>query len=261
MVALTIVFLGGATLGQSPFNVIQLLWINMVMDTLAALSLATEPPHPTELKKERVKKHDRIIQKVMWRSIMGQYVYQMLVLITLLYFGPMMFEGRNYDYYNTPFYTEILINGVNTMVVTNKTYHYTLVFHTFMLMNLFNQINSRKLGLKDFNIFERFFNNFWFLVVLAGEFVAQFFIVELGGIIFRTAPLPWDMQICAISFGVGSLIIGAALKATPPEWVEKIPVIINEEATEEGNDLLSKVHKRVQGKYQKSETERLLDSQ
>jgi hypothetical protein len=53
------------------------------------------------------------------------------------------------------------------------------------------------------------------------------------------------MQITAISFGVGSLIIGAILKATPPEWVEKIPVVINEEASEEGDDILSKMHKRV----------------
>lgn len=50
LAALIIVFIGSTTLGESPFNVIQLLWINMVMDTLAAVSLATEPPHPTELK-------------------------------------------------------------------------------------------------------------------------------------------------------------------------------------------------------------------
>jgi len=49
--AMFIIFLGGATLGDSPFSVIQLLWINMVMDTLAAISLATEPPHPTDLNK------------------------------------------------------------------------------------------------------------------------------------------------------------------------------------------------------------------
>ena len=43
------VFLCGATLGDTPFSVIQLLWINMVMDTLAAIALSTEPPHPKEL--------------------------------------------------------------------------------------------------------------------------------------------------------------------------------------------------------------------
>lgn len=71
IVVLLIVFLGGTTLGSSPFAVIQLLWINMVMDTLAALSLATEPPHPTELKKEKEKKSNTIITSVMWRNIFG----------------------------------------------------------------------------------------------------------------------------------------------------------------------------------------------
>jgi magnesium-transporting ATPase (P-type) len=71
----TIVLLGGASLGESPFNVIQLLWINMIMDTLAAIALATEPPHPTELKKQRVKKHDKIITKGMWRTIICGAAY------------------------------------------------------------------------------------------------------------------------------------------------------------------------------------------
>lgn len=53
IVCLSLVILGGATLGNSPFSVIQLLWVNMIMDTLAAISLATEPPHPTNFKQEK----------------------------------------------------------------------------------------------------------------------------------------------------------------------------------------------------------------
>jgi len=49
-----------------------------------------------------------------------------------------------------------------------------------MMMQLFNQINSRKLGIRDFNIFERFFNNWMFIIVLAAEFAAQWFIVDLA---------------------------------------------------------------------------------
>lgn len=211
----------------------------MIMDTLAAVSLATEPPHPTELKKERVKKHDRLILSVMWRTILGQALYQILVLVVLLYFAPLMFD-MNYDYIDEPFYR----NGEPTF----RTYHYTLIFYTFILMNLFNQVNSRKLGIKDFNIFERFFNNFYFLVILIGEFVATFFMVEIGGVIFRTASLPLSMHITAISLGVGTWIVGAILKATPEPWVEKIPVLINEEQGDEGEDIISKMHKRVAGK-------------
>jgi len=164
IVALIIVFLGGATLGESPFSVIQLLWINMVMDTLAAVSLATEPPPPTELKKERIKKHDKIIIPVMWRTILGQALYQLLVMITLLYFAPLMFD-KNYDYIDGPMYET---DGSPA----NRLVHYTFLWHTFMMMTLFNQINSRKLGVREFNIFERFLNNWLFIIVLAAEFGA-----------------------------------------------------------------------------------------
>lgn len=75
----------------------------MVMDTLAAISLATEPPHPTELNKQRIKKHDRVILNSMWRSILGQVIYQIIVMVTLLYAGPAMF-GITYDLINCPDY-------------------------------------------------------------------------------------------------------------------------------------------------------------
>jgi len=142
----------------------------MVMDTLAAISLATEPPHPTELTQGRVKKADKVFIPEMWRNILGQAVYQILVMIVLLYAGPTMF-GIKYDLIDTPFYVTSnnpLLDGAPT----NKLVHYTFLFNTFMMMQLFNQINSRKLGAKEFNIFERFFNNFLFLLVLGGEVAA-----------------------------------------------------------------------------------------
>lgn len=72
---LFIVILGGATLGRSPFSIIQLLWINLVMDVLAALAFATEAPHPGQLKKNRIKISDNMILPVMWRSIFSQVIY------------------------------------------------------------------------------------------------------------------------------------------------------------------------------------------
>lgn len=69
MSCLFIVILGSATLGRPPFSIIQLLWINLVMDVLAALALATEAPHPTELKANNVDESAPIILPVMWRSI------------------------------------------------------------------------------------------------------------------------------------------------------------------------------------------------
>jgi Ca2+-transporting ATPase len=73
--AMAFILIGGATLGDSPFNVIQLLWINMVMDILAALALSTEPPHPTELSPRKTTKNLKIVVSSMWRAILGQAAY------------------------------------------------------------------------------------------------------------------------------------------------------------------------------------------
>jgi len=290
IVSIFIVFIGGSTLGESPFNVIQLLWINMVMDTLAALALATEPPHPTELKKLRVKKHDRIMTPVMWRTIFSQALYQALVMLTLLYFAPLMYN-INYDYVNTDFiFTETYKNQTMTKIVDNITVsynvtvidtttdpghshpqgaptermmHYTLLFATFMMMTIFNQINCRKLGFDEFNVFAGFFNNFYFLFILLAEIAFTWFMVEfpLTGIIFRTTPLPWTMVITAFSFGIGTLLVAPLVKLTPERWLLHIKLQLQEDPVDNSDDLISRVHQKVTSQFKKSETERLLDSQ
>lgn len=73
IVCVTVCLLGGATLGTSPFSVIQLLWINLIMDTLAAISLATEPPSSNKDKWDLYEQRnimDKIILPVMWRNIL-----------------------------------------------------------------------------------------------------------------------------------------------------------------------------------------------
>ena len=170
---LFIVILGGLTLGAAPFNVIQMLWMNMVMDTLAAIALATEPPNPEDLNQQRIKKHDRVVLNVMWRTILGQCLYQILVLTILLYAGPAMF-GITYNMVNAPYYAITSSSSSNSdfyNVATNRLIHYSFMFQTFMFMNIFNTFNCRKLQPKEFNIFSSFFNNFLFLIIIAAEFV------------------------------------------------------------------------------------------
>lgn len=134
--ALYLVMLSGATLGDTPFNVIQLLWINMVMDTLAALALSTEPPHPTELRPQRIKKQERVVDKGIWRSILGQTLYQIIMMTMFLYLGPIMF-GIEYNLINTEYYLTSNDKDLDGLT-TSRTVHYTFLFQTFMFMNLFN---------------------------------------------------------------------------------------------------------------------------
>lgn len=65
--ALLIVFLGSATKGETPLSVVQLLWVNLVMDTLAAIALGSERPHPSIIKTPPQKEREPIITSAMWR--------------------------------------------------------------------------------------------------------------------------------------------------------------------------------------------------
>jgi hypothetical protein len=65
-----------------------MLWINILMDTFAALALATEPPSLALLEEKPYSRADSIITPVMWRNILGQVVYQIAIFMNLLFLTP-----------------------------------------------------------------------------------------------------------------------------------------------------------------------------
>ncbi|KAG2381574.1 hypothetical protein C9374_005958 [Naegleria lovaniensis] len=79
---------------EPPLTAIQLLWVNLIMDTFAALALATEPPYRELLDRKPYGRHDAIITKNMWFHICGQSLYQFIVLVLLYVFGGM---GKKYE--------------------------------------------------------------------------------------------------------------------------------------------------------------------
>lgn len=141
----------------------------------------------------------------------------------MLFAGKQIF-GIDYDE-NTPFYYEV--DGVS--VATPKTKHYTLIFHTFVFMQVFNEINSRKLGPYEYNVFSGFFNNFLFLSVIILTIAVQCVLVEYGGKPVRTCPLSYEEHAICLGIGLLSLIQGILVKAClPVSWFNKLHM--NEEA-------------------------------
>jgi Ca2+ transporting ATPase len=123
---------GSLTYQKSPLAAIQLLWVNLLMDSLASLALASEPPTDGLLERPPVNRTESMITKRMLANMIGQAVYQIAVVMTLLFAGPKMFgipAGDQYEKDN---------NGDNSL-------HYTIIFNSFVWMQLFNEINSRKL--------------------------------------------------------------------------------------------------------------------
>lgn len=84
VVAMFMCFFGTVILSDSPLNAVQLLWVNLVMDTLGALALATEPPSKDILKRPPYKKNNQIVTEIMWRNIFGHALWQVILLSYIL---------------------------------------------------------------------------------------------------------------------------------------------------------------------------------
>jgi Ca2+ transporting ATPase len=120
LVAMTMALVGGIFLGESPLNPIQMLWVNLIMDTFAALALATEPPKEEIIRGKPYGKNENILNAVMWRNVIGQAFFQMIILGVFLFAGDyfMNIEKRNLD---EPWTVE---NGL----------HFTLFFNIFVFL-------------------------------------------------------------------------------------------------------------------------------
>jgi Ca2+-transporting ATPase len=87
-VALVVAFVAAVGSGETPLNVLQLLWVNLIMDSLAALALATEAPTPELLEEKPHGRNEPLINGAMWRQIVGQVFYQITVLFLIIYGAP-----------------------------------------------------------------------------------------------------------------------------------------------------------------------------
>ncbi|CAD8141668.1 unnamed protein product [Paramecium pentaurelia] len=211
VVAVSMAFLGGVFLKESPLTSIQMLWVNLIMDTLASLALATEPPNDELLTRKPYGRKEHMITPGMWRSIICQAAFQLFVLLIILFKGDSIFgiessRGHRLDEEYNPVFQE----------------HYTIFFHIFVFLQVFNEINARKLKKTELNVFEGFFNNWLFLSVIIGTIVVQIIIVEFGGKAVKVTPLDFAHHFICILIGMCSLGIGYLIKQIPDQYFQSI---------------------------------------
>jgi len=223
VVALFIVFSGSLIFNDAPLTSVQMLWVNLIMDTLAALSLATEPPTPGIVETRKPEGRDAlIINGTMWRNILMQAAMQISVLLVLLCYGPTLF-GIEYSS-DTPFYpnADWLAShpgsGYAEGQPTPKVQMYTIVYNAFIMLQLFNMVNARKLGERQFNVFAGFFNNGLFLAVYVVMWLVQLASVQFGGRPLRTVPLSLEQSLACVAIGSLSLFWALFVKLVPGAW-------------------------------------------
>ncbi|KAF5750243.1 putative calcium-transporting ATPase 11 plasma membrane-type [Tripterygium wilfordii] len=194
VVALIINFVSACISGSAPLTAVQLLWVNMIMDTLGALALATEPPNEGLMKRPPVGRGTSFITKTMWRNIIGQSIYQLAVL------GVLNFGGKHL----------LGLSGLDATTVLN-----TLIFNSFVFCQVFNEINSR--DIEKINIFRGMFDSWVFLAIILITVVFQVIIVEFLGTFASTVPLSWQYWLLSVAIGAVSLPIAVLLKCIPVE--------------------------------------------
>ncbi|XP_073293848.1 calcium-transporting ATPase 2, plasma membrane-type-like [Primulina huaijiensis] len=195
IVALVVNFSSACLTGTAPLTAVQLLWVNMIMDTLGALALATEPPSDELMKRSPVGRKGNFINAVMWRNILGQSLYQFLVIWFLQACGKTIF---------------MLHSCPDSDLILN-----TIIFNSFVFCQLFNEVNSREM--EKIDVLEGILDNYVFASVLGSTVLFQIIIVEYLGTFANTTPLTFLQWFFSIFIGFLGMPIAVGLKRIPIE--------------------------------------------
>ncbi|KAI9191273.1 hypothetical protein LWI28_006175 [Acer negundo] len=179
--ALVINFVAAVSSGDVPLNAVQLLWVNLIMDTLGALALATEPPTDHLMHRPPVGRREPLITNIMWRNLLIQAIYQLSVLLVLNFNGKSLLHLEH-----------------DTSNHANKVKN-TLIFNSFVICQIFNEFNARKPDEK--NIFAGITKNRLFMGIVALTVVLQILIIEFLGNFFSIVRLNWKQWIISVVIG------------------------------------------------------------
>lgn len=184
--------------GDSVFTVVQLLWINLIMDIFASLGLATDHPSPDFLKRKPEPRNAPIVSITMWKMILGQSIYQLLVVFLVHYIGWDLFDPT----------TKNEIEKLQTFV-----------FNIYVWMQFFNQHNCRRVDNKLDIWYQGVLRNPWFIGVQCLTLAGQFIIIFKGGEAFDTVPLSGAQWGWSMLFGILTIPLGALIRQVPDRWV------------------------------------------
>jgi len=200
--ALTMSFIGAVFLHQAPLTAVQMLWVNLIMDTFAALALATEPPSDKLLKRRPYGRKDSMINAEMKRHVLTSALYQVTWLLVILFIAPTVLDMQpGWEQHGT--------------WSQEGGRHFTFFFNVFVAMQVFNEINCRKLKATEFNVFKGFFNNGLFLFILVLTVAVQVLIVHYGGAIMNCSQLTLHEHLYCLAIGAGSLLFCLLVKVLP----------------------------------------------
>mgnify|MGYP001051545241 FL=1 len=185
LIAMFIVLAGSFMGDVIPLTVTQMLWVNLIMDTFAALALASIPPSADVMKEQPRKQSDFIINRGMYHKIFGTGIAFILILLGLYYW-----LGLDGD-----------------MSVRDLTIFFTV----FVLLQFWNLFNARVFGTTH-SALGHLAKSYVLVGVAAVILIGQYIIVQFGGDVFRTTPLDWQTWLILLACTSPVLWIGELLR-------------------------------------------------
>lgn len=190
-VAACFIVMFGAFMGmQSPLTVTQMLWVNLIMDTFAAMALASLPPSQSVMRDKPRSRTAFIINRTMWRSIIGTGGFFFIILLGILYYF------QHTDLTSLTEFMKLPI-GANTGL---SAYELSLFFTIFVFLQFWNMFNARAFETRRSALHLKGCE--WFMIIATLILGGQIMIVELGGNFFNVVPLrfsDWLIIITATS--------------------------------------------------------------
>ncbi|KAK6464646.1 Ca2+-transporting P-type ATPase [Scheffersomyces coipomensis] len=215
---LTFVSAVASSNNQSVLTAVQLLWVNLIMDTLAALALATDKPDESLLNRRPAGRTAPLISTSMWKMIMGQALTQLIITFTLHFAGRQIFYGAG----------AVLDSHANKQLDA-------MTFNTFVWLQFWKLFVTRKLDEADevttvrgrmtrenLDFFQHLFRNWYFVVIAAIIGGCQILIMFVGGASFSIVRQTGPQWATAMICGFISIPAGLLIRLIPNWWVEKI---------------------------------------
>jgi Ca2+-transporting ATPase len=181
----------------SVLSVVQLLWLNLIQDTLAALALATDPPTRDLLDRPPEPRTSPIVTFDMWKMILGQSLVQIAVGLVLNFAGASIFSS----------WSPLAVK--------------TVVFNTYVWLQISNLLNCRRIDSKS-NVFAGVFRNYLFLAILFFMVACQITIVFVGGNAFSVTRLDGVQWAVSLLLGFLSLPAGLLLRLLPNKYLRPV---------------------------------------
>ncbi|CAF3597806.1 unnamed protein product [Rotaria sp. Silwood1] len=184
------VFIGACIVKESPLRVTQIFWINSIMATLASLALASEVSAEDLLTCKPYERIRPLISRTTMKNIIGHIFYQLVIMAFILFAGAKIFD---------------IDDGHPVDSIYKPSKHFTIIFNVFVLMNLFNEINCRKIH-GEKNVFRGIFTNSTFYGIWIVTFVIQIVLVQYGSFLFSCVALTFKQWMWCFLFGVSVLL-------------------------------------------------------